>query len=195
MKIPIILGILGILIQAIIAMVVTVTVDYNDGNGITKTDNEEPEDQKAQQLLTSFANYVNDNSEKMTQLIKNVARMVKDVEYLKTSNEQEEKMELETKDVGVGLIDAIEALKTSDQEQEKMIEGNIQKLKTMSTRGKWCGQEKVRYKDYEGVAINHALNYTKITTNDTNMELSGLPLDLSTGTRGMPFPWSMKVSG
>ena len=110
------------------------TVDSIDGNVINKMKYEDSEDQEAQQLLTSFANYVTDNSEKITQLIKNVARMIKDVEDLKTFKNQKETMPISKLETKIdGLIDAIEALKTSDKEQEKMIENNTKRLKTIST--------------------------------------------------------------
>lgn len=99
----------------------------------------------------------------MNQLIKTVARVVKDVEDLKTFNKKKETM-LETK---------IDALKTSYQEQEKMIGDNTQKLKIMSTGGKWCGKKRVS--NY----LNLNLDW-KWTSIDSNIELSGVSLNICT---------------
>ena len=141
------------------------TVDSVDGNGITKMGNEESKDREAQQLLA------------MTQLIKTVTRLVKDVEDLKTSKKQKKTiMELETK--FDGLTNEINALKTSSQEQEKMSWDITHALKTMSTRGKWCGKKREGYVSY---FINQTLNY-QWSSIDTNMELHGREwLNISTG--------------
>ena len=153
--------ILGILIQAIIAM------DYNtndslDGNITIQMENEESEVREGQKLVSAFGTF-----------IAKIARVVQDMQDLKTSYHQNEKvMEIETKLDAVAS--EIDSLKTSDQQPERMIEDNIQRLEAISPRGRWCGH---------GISVSHIaydLTFGGISF-DTNMPLSGVPLDLITG--------------
>ena len=127
-------------------------------------ENEESEVREGQKLVSAFGTF-----------IAKITRVVQDMQDLKTSyhqNQNDKMMELETKLDGVA--NEIDSLKTSDQQQERMIEDNIQRLEAISPRGRWCGHV---------ISVSHIaydLTYGGISF-DTNMPLSGVPLDLITG--------------
>ena len=62
-------------------------------------------------------------------------------------------------------------------QQGFMIEENIQRLDTLSTRGRWCG-----YQD-EWTADNSIITYDSYFFTDTNMNVSVTPLDITTGIK------------
>ena len=71
----------------------------------------------------------------------------------------------------------IEDLASTDEQQGIMIEDNIQRLDTLSTRGRWCG-----YK-YEWSTDNSIITYDSYFFTDTNMNVSGTPLDINSGIK------------
>ena len=90
---------------------------------------------------------VEDNSAKITSVSENVASLTEDVA----------------------------SLTSSDEKQEIKIEDNIQRLDTLSTRGRWCG-----YQDGWS-ADNSIITYDSYFFTDTNMNVSVTPLDITTG--------------
>ena len=75
------------------------------------------------------------------------------------------------------LTDDVVTLMSSDEQQGIMIEDNIQRLDTLSTRGRWCG-----YQDVWDSAWSY-ISYQKLFLNDTNMDVSMTPLDINSGMK------------
>ena len=74
------------------------------------------------------------------------------------------------------LTQEVASLTSSDQQQETHIEDNIQRLDTLSTRGRWCGIQDSWF------TVNSTITYDRIfTSSDTNMDVSVTPLDITTG--------------
>ena len=61
------------------------------------------------------------------------------------------------------------------QQQKTMTEDIIQRLDTLSTRGRWCGYQDDWYPD------NSVFSYIRMFFSDSNMNLTETPLDLNTG--------------
>ena len=77
----------------------------------------------------------------------------------------------------------IEDLVSSDQQQGIMIEDNIQRLDTLSTRGRWCGYQDSWSIDNSIIRYNHYNRYNRYFFTDTNMNVSMTPLDITTGMK------------
>ena len=61
------------------------------------------------------------------------------------------------------------------QQQGTKTEDIIQRLDTLSTRGRWCGYQDDWYPD------NSVFSYIRMFFSDSNMNLTETPLDLNTG--------------
>ena len=125
--------------------------DYNIedslvGDGTNEIENMDSKDNKAKQLLRSLSSYVNNNSDKMAQLISNVDSLLKKM------------TECDTK--VASLTQDLEALKNSD----------------LFKWGRWCGYQNSWY-----TIGTSTINYATIFYSDSNMDISGVPLDIRTG--------------
>ena len=89
----------------------------------------------------------------MTSVFEDVVSLTEDVGTLTCSDQQQDTW--------------IEDLMFSD-EQETLIEDNIKRLDTLSTRGRWCG-----YKN-DWTADNSIITYDSYFFTDTNMNVSRL---------------------
>ena len=72
----------------------------------------------------------------LNETIDNILEEMADMKDYIVRNEQ--KITSVAEDV-VSLTDDVVTLMSSDEQQEIMIEDNIQRLDTLSTRGRWCG--------------------------------------------------------
>ncbi len=125
--------------------------DYNVedslvGVGSNEIGNMDSKDNEAKQLLRSLSSYVNNNSEKMAQLISNVDSLLKKM------------TECDTK--VASLTQDLEALKNSD----------------LFKWGRWCG-----YRNSWNKIGTFTINYDRMFYSDSNMDISGVPLDINTG--------------
>ena len=105
--------------------------------------------------------YILRNEEKITQLSHDLDGVAEDV---------------------VSLTDDVVTLASSDQ-QEIKIEDNIQRLDTLSTRGRWCGYQDSWSIDNSIIRYNHYNRYNRYFFTDTNMNVSMTPLDITTGMK------------
>merc|ERR1712062_587772 len=82
-------------------------------------------------------------------------------------------------------------LTSSDQQQKIMIEGNIMRLDTLSTRGRWCG-----YQDGFSPmpSANSIITYDRYVIKDTNMDVSVTPLDITTGVFTVPMTGTYRIN-
>ena len=128
--------------------------DYNVedslvGDGTNEIGNRDSKDNEAKQLLRSLSSYVNNNSEKMAQLISNVDSLLKKM------------TECDTK--VASLTQDLEALKNSDPFKW----------------GRWCGYRN-SWKSWNKIGT-FTVNYDSVFYSDSNMDFSGVPLDVNTG--------------
>ena len=112
--------------------------------------------------ITSMLEDLVSVTEGVTSLTEDVVTLTEDVMTLTSSDQDQEIM--------------IEDLVSSDQQQGIMIEDNIQRLDTLSTRGRWCG-----YQQGDWTTDNSIISYDSIFFADTNMDVSS-PLDINTGS-------------
>ena len=108
----------------------------------------------------------------LNETIDNILEEMADMKDYIVRNEQ--KITSVAEDV-VSLTDDVVTLMSSDEQQEIMIEDNVQRLDTLSTRGRWCG-----YK-YDWSTANSIISYDSITFEETNLNVSVTPLDINTG--------------
>ena len=76
------------------------------------------------------------------------------------------------------VIQDVASLTSSDQQQNIVIEGNIMRLDSLSTRGRWCGYQSSW--DYD--KGQSTILYEELYFSDTNMDVSPSPLNLLTGS-------------
>ena len=115
------------------------------------------------------------NEEEITQVQSSVALMSHDLDDVENSVERNSAQITSVAEDVVSLTDDVVTLMSSDQQQETMIEDNIQRLDTLSTRGRWCGYQDDWYPD------NSVFSYIRMFFSDSNMNLTETPLDLNTG--------------
>ena len=108
----------------------------------------------------------------LNETIDNILEEMADMKDYIVRNEQ--KITSVAEDV-VSLTDDVVTLMSSDEQQEIMIEDNVQRLDTLSTRGRWCG-----YKE-DWVTDHSIITYDRYFFTDTNMDVSVTPLDITTG--------------
>ena len=73
------------------------------------------------------------------------------------------------------LMTKLNSLKISDQKQENRIEDNIQKLKSVSRHGKWCGYKRNWSKSWS------VITYDSLKHSSSNMDITSTPLHINTG--------------
>ena len=110
----------------------------------------------------------------LNETIDNILEEMADMREYIVRNEQ--KITSVAEDV-VSLTDNVVTLMSSDEQQGIMIEDNIQRLDTLSTRGRWCG-----YQDVWDSGWSY-ISYQKLFLNDTNMDVSMTPLDINSGMK------------
>ena len=110
----------------------------------------------------------------LNETIDNILEEMADMKDYIVRNEQ--KITSVAEDV-VSLTDDVVTLMSSDEQQEIMIEDNIQRLDTLSTRGRWCGYQN------EWSTDNSIITYDSYFFTDTNMDVSVTPLDITTGIK------------
>ena len=108
----------------------------------------------------------------LNETIDNILEEMADMKDYIVRNEQ--KITSVAEDV-LSLTDDVVTLMSSDEQQEIMIEDNVQRLDTLSTRGRWCG-----YKE-DWVTDHSIITYDRYFFTDTNMDVSVTPLDITTG--------------
>ena len=92
-----------------------------------------------------------------------------ELEEIKDENE-----ELQTK--LSALMTKLNSLKISDQKQEYRIMDNIEKLKSVSTHGKWCG-----YRHNGWTTEDSPIQYESLKFSSSNMDITSTPLNINTG--------------
>ena len=110
----------------------------------------------------------------LNETIDNILEEMADMKDYIVRNEQ--KITSVAEDV-VSLTDDVVTLMSSDEQQEIMIEDNVQRLETLSIRGRWCGYQDDWYPD------NSVFSYIRMFFSDSNMNLTETPLDLNTGAK------------
>ena len=113
---------------------------------------------------------VEGNSAQITSVIQDVVSLTDDVVTLMSSDEQHG-FQIEA------LTEDVKSLNSTDEQQEIIIEDNIQRLDTLSTRGRWCG-----YKE-DWVTDHSIITYDRYFFTDTNMDVSVTPLDINSGIK------------
>ena len=130
--------------------------------------------------------HIADNSEAIaanTDSISNVATTLTDV-ISNVSNTLTESISVVSSEVEgnsaqiTSVIQDVASLTSSDQQQNIVIEGNIMRLDSLSTRGRWCGyQSSWNYQKGQSTIL-----YEELYFSDTNMDVSPSPLSLLTGS-------------
>ena len=122
------------------------------------------------------------NEEKITQAQSSVVLLSKDVEDLQDdvvensaliTNVFEDVVSLTSSDQQHTL--QIESLNSSYQKQAIEIESLSSQIDSLGARGHWCGYQ------YSWDTAYSIINYDKLTLSDSNMNITGTPLDTKTG--------------
>ena len=121
------------------------------------------------QDLDEVEDTVERNSAQITSVFEDVVSLTDDLVSL-TISDQQQGFQIEA------LTEDVKSLNSTDEKQEIKIEDNIQRLDTLSTRGRWCG-----YQD-EWTA-DSIITYDSIFFTDTNMDVSVTPLDINSGIK------------
>ena len=120
--------------------------------------------------LDKVEDTVERNSAQITSVFEDVVSLTDDVVSL-TISDQQQGFQIEA------LTEDVKSLNSTYDKQVIMIEDNIQRLDTLSTRGRWCG-----YQDGWS-ADNSIITYDSYFFTDTNMNVSVTPLDITTGIK------------
>ena len=139
--------------------------------------------------MADMKEYIVRNEEEITQVQSSVALMSHDLDgvedtvernSVQITNVYEDVVSLTISDQQQGfqieaLTEDVKSLNSTDEQQGIMIEDNIQRLDTLSTRGRWCGYQDVWGTDHS------IITYDRYFFTDTNMDVSVTPLDITTG--------------
>ena len=147
--------------------------------------------------MADMKKYIVRNEEKITQVQSSVALMSHDLDEVEDTVERnsaqitsvfEDVVSLTISDQQQGfqieaLTEDVKSLNSTDEQQEIMIEDNIQRLDTLSTRGRWCGYQDSWSIDNSIIRYNRYSRYNRYFFTDTNMDVSVTPLDINSGIK------------
>ena len=71
----------------------------------------------------------------------------------------------------------VSSISSTNQKQDILINNNMQRLNAISKRAQWCGYQN------EWSSENSVIQYEKVSYNNTNMDITGKPLDINSGNQ------------